>query len=136
SLWLKYPPGDGSDRRRIAPLGFMNTLLDNALRRGIQKGRLRVIYADGTTRTYGSAGADEVAIRFRDREAEWALTVDPALKLGELYMAGRLVIEAGNCYELISTVKRNARRIATAPGAAVHALRYATAFAAQRQTLA
>ncbi len=112
----------------------MNKLLDKALQRGVTKGNLRVTYADGTTRSYGNPEHKEVAVRFADSAGETAIALDPGLRLGELYMDGRLLLEQGNCYDLVATVKRNARAIMTVPGVALHAARYATAFAAQRQT--
>lgn len=113
----------------------MNRMLAVALNRGISQGHLRVTYANGRTESYGDRTKEEVAIRFTDPSAEWALALDPALALGELYMDGRLMIESGTCYDLVALIKRNARRIATVPGIAAFALRYATSFAAQRQTL-
>lgn len=113
----------------------MNRMLANALERGISRGNLRVSYADGQTHSYGNETESEVAIRFADSGAEWALAIDPALALGELYMDGRLLIERGSCYDLVAIVKRNARQIATVPGVAAYAVRFATSFAAQRQTL-
>ncbi len=114
----------------------MNKLLHNALERGITKGALRVTYADGRSRSYGTAQDKEVAVRFADAAAERELAVDPGLRLGELYMDGRLIVEHGNCYDLVSTVKRNVRGFSTIPGRALHAARFAASFAAQRQTLA
>ncbi len=113
----------------------MNKKLDKVLSRGVVKGRLRVTFADGTHRSYGDPRAKKTVIRLASSEAEAALVRDPALELGELYMDGQLTIEQGTCYDLVATVKRNARRIYSLSSVARYAGRYATAFARERQTL-
>lgn len=100
----------------------MNLILQQMLS-GIERGTLRVEGANGQTQAFGQ-GAPEVCIRFADREAEWLLALDPALRLGELYMDGRLVLEQGDCYDLVAIFKGNARRVATPPIMAMQGLRY------------
>ncbi len=112
----------------------MNRTLHSALARGVRRGGLRVTYADGSSKHYGARSAP-LELRLADEEAERALALDPALKLGELYMDGRLLIERGDVYDLLAVLKRNARSISTPLAALRYAFRYATAFAAERQTL-
>ena len=58
-------------------------------------------YADGTVASYGDGTGPEVAIRLTDAQAALALALDPSMKLGELYMDGRLRLEQGElCGEL------------------------------------
>ena len=92
---------------------MINRYLQRSLHR-IGRGSLRVTGADGSTSRFGDGTAPEVSIRFVDAGAELALALDPALKLGELYMDGRLVIEHGSCYQLIEIFKRSARKAASA----------------------
>ncbi len=57
--------------------------------------------------TFGRGGGRNVTIRFTDAKAEEELAADPALKLGELYMEGRLLIDEGDIYEFLALVKDN-----------------------------
>ncbi|MCY1664476.1 SAM-dependent methyltransferase [Rhizobium sp. SL86] len=57
--------------------------------------------------TFGKGGGRKVTIRFTDVQAEEELAADPALKLGELYMEGRLLIDEGDIYEFLALVKDN-----------------------------
>lgn len=57
--------------------------------------------------TFGKGGGRKVTIRFTDAQAEEELAADPALKLGELYMEGRLLIDEGDIYEFLALVKDN-----------------------------
>ena len=54
--------------------------------------------------------------------AERALALDPALKLGELFMDGRLIVEAGSIYDLVSLMKRSGLRRLRAPHVGLVAL--------------
>jgi len=72
----------------------------------IKKGTLTVIRADGSCFDAGS-GEPQVAIRLRDRRAEWELALHPDLKLGELYMDGRLTMEQGDIHDLLMLAMGN-----------------------------
>lgn len=111
----------------------MNLLLRRALER-LERGRLTVTTPGGQSHRFGSGGGPEVAIRITDAEAERWLTVDPALKLGELYVDGRIQLEAGDCYDLIAVFKKNARRMASPPAAALQVARYGAGKLRRRQT--
>jgi cyclopropane-fatty-acyl-phospholipid synthase len=52
-------------------------------------------------------GEPKVAIRLTDHQAALALACDPLLKLGELYMDGRLVLEEGDVADLLALVTKN-----------------------------
>jgi cyclopropane-fatty-acyl-phospholipid synthase len=69
-------------------------------------GALGVIDAKGRYRTFGT-GAPDVVIRFKDGLAEWELLLHPDLKLGELYMDGRLTVEQGDIADLLALLMRN-----------------------------
>jgi cyclopropane-fatty-acyl-phospholipid synthase len=70
------------------------------------QGALEIIRADGRRQTFGR-GEPDVTVRFADRGAEWALLLNPDLKLGELYMDGRLKMEKGDIADLLSLLMRN-----------------------------
>lgn len=84
----------------------MNSSLRALLSKIIKVGRLQV-FVPGGEEWFGDGGGREVAIRFTDEAAEAELVADPALKLGELYMDGRILIERGDIYEFLALVKDN-----------------------------
>ncbi len=104
----------------------MESLVTAALSRLIRTGALSVTFASGRTRVFGDATEPPVAIRFAEKKAQWAIALDPALKLGELFMDGRLIVETGSIYDLVSLMKRNGLRRLRAPHIALTAF-YRTA---------
>lgn len=84
----------------------MASSLHNLLSKIIRNGTLTV-KGTGGERQHGSGGGRSVAIRFTDPAAERELVSDPQLKLGELYMDGRLRVEQGDIYELLALIKDN-----------------------------
>ncbi|HXS06680.1 MAG TPA: cyclopropane-fatty-acyl-phospholipid synthase family protein [Rhizomicrobium sp.] len=84
-------------------------MLDILLSKYIRRGRLAVRYPNGKTRIYGE-GKPAVAIAIADAAALLALGLDPDLKLGELYMDGRLVIEQGDIVGLMDILMGNLAR--------------------------
>src|SRR5215472_6767756 len=81
-------------------------MLDFLLRKYIGRGSLAVRFPSGKTTTYGD-GAPQVAIAIRDKAALLFLGMDPDLKLGELYMDGRLTIEDGGIVGLLDLLMGN-----------------------------
>ena len=59
-------------------------------------GSITLIQADGGRETYGPGGSKHVSVRLHDRRAALELFRNPRLRLGELYMDGRLTIEDGS----------------------------------------
>ena len=90
----------------------MNRLLDFYLSHLFKRGRLAVTYAGGSTRHYGDGNDDGVPlrVRFEDSRSEWALALNPALKLGETYMNGGFRLEQGTIFDLLRLVMVNAGR--------------------------
>ena len=80
------------------------------LSRIVRYGTLTIFYADGRKAVVGQ-GEPHVAIRFSDSLAPWQLLLDPDLKLGELYMAGRLTVEAGDDGDLLALLMRNLAQV-------------------------
>ncbi len=89
---------------------MLDALLKRYLGRVVSQGRLDVVYASGETCSYGNQGASPVRIRFADRGAEWGFLTNPALRVGEMYMDGRFLIEEGTLSEFIALMKRNGFR--------------------------
>ncbi|SCW32100.1 cyclopropane-fatty-acyl-phospholipid synthase [Rhizobium mongolense subsp. loessense] len=73
----------------------------------IRKGNLKLTLANGETYAIGDGTGDLVVVRVADEEAEKLIRRDPTLKLGEMYMEGRFVLEQGNIYDFLSMVKQN-----------------------------
>jgi cyclopropane-fatty-acyl-phospholipid synthase len=88
----------------------MQSVLSTMLGRVVRFGSLRVIFASGAERTFGDGSEDTIVLRLTDRAAERAIALDPALKLGEMFMDGRLLVERGCIFDLLSLLKRNGLR--------------------------
>jgi len=69
-------------------------------------GALGIIRANGRYQQFGD-GDPEVVIRFKDSAAEKLLVLNPDLKLGELYMDGRLSLEKGDVAQLLALLMKN-----------------------------
>jgi cyclopropane-fatty-acyl-phospholipid synthase len=84
-------------------------LLDRFLKRHVRRGVLTVIHPDGAAVSAGTPDPDfaDVTLRFTDKGAERAILANPALGAAEMFMAGRLVIEAGDIRALVHLLKGN-----------------------------
>ncbi|MGF9761517.1 cyclopropane-fatty-acyl-phospholipid synthase family protein [Microvirga sp. 0TCS3.31] len=76
-------------------------ILAAAFTRAVKRGTLTMTTAEGQDFTFGDGGSPEVVIRFMDTAAQMALCLHPELKLGELFVDGRLVIEQGTILDLL-----------------------------------
>lgn len=76
------------------------------LNRVIRNGTLTVTYPSGKQETFGS-GEPHIAIALSDSAAVGELLLDPDLKLGELYMNGRLTVQKGDIAGLLSLLMKN-----------------------------
>ena len=81
----------------------------------VRIGALKLVRASGATITYGDGSEAEIVLRFTDPQAENAVATDPALALGEMYMQGRMALDAGNIFDLLSLFARNGIRKAATP---------------------
>jgi len=73
-----------------------------ALRKYVRAGNLQITTARGTTYTLGDGTGAPVAFRFTTAAAERGVILDPALKLGESYMDGTLVVERGTIADVLA----------------------------------
>ena len=76
----------------------------------IRDGTVTIIGPRGGQMTFGS-GTPKVTVRIRDRSALLELGLHPDLKLGELYMGGRIAIEDGDISDLMSILMANLARV-------------------------
>jgi cyclopropane-fatty-acyl-phospholipid synthase len=89
----------------------MDWLLRAALAH-IGRGNLRVISARGITYQFGDGGGIPIAVRFTSRSAQWAVLLDPDLKLGEASTDGTFVVERGTIADFVDLVARYQDRAA------------------------
>ncbi|MBL0374427.1 class I SAM-dependent methyltransferase [Rhizobium sp. KVB221] len=85
------------------------------MKKVVRQGSLKLTSASGVAQTFGDGSEATISIRFADAEAERAVATDPALKLGEMYMDGRMLVEDGNIFDFLSLLARNGIRKAATP---------------------
>ena len=67
-------------------------------------GSITLVQPDGRHETYGPGGGEQVTVKLHDSRAALDLFRNPRLKLGELYMDGRLTIEGGTILDLLELI--------------------------------
>ena len=85
----------------------MASALLSLVKKLIRKGSLRITLASGETHMIGDGSGETIVARLADQQAEDAIARDPTLKLGEMFMEGRFILEEGDIYEFLSLVKQN-----------------------------
>ncbi len=86
----------------------MEKVLTAVLSELVRRGSLTILTARGREYTFGDGTGEEVRIRFLDRGAERGLVLNPELRLGELYMDGRIAVERGSIYDFLALVLQDA----------------------------
>ncbi|UXN58341.1 SAM-dependent methyltransferase [Phyllobacterium zundukense] len=99
-------PDDGSHKR---PKTLADRALHAALLRIVGKGRLTVTTAKGKRLSFGDGSGPAVSVRFTDSRAQLAFLADADMRLGELFMEGRFVVEEGSIYDFIALLLREAQ---------------------------
>jgi cyclopropane-fatty-acyl-phospholipid synthase len=79
-------------------------LIDSLAAKLVKRGKLNVIFADGSTRSFGSGDGPHLTIKLHDRKVAADLLRSPRLALGEAYMEGRLTVEDGTILDLMRLV--------------------------------
>jgi cyclopropane-fatty-acyl-phospholipid synthase len=101
----------------------MDWLLRAALAH-VGRGNLRVTSARGVTYAFGDGSGAPIAVRFTSMAAQWAVLLDPDLKLGEAYMDGTFAVERGTIADFVDLVAQQPDNAAWP--------RWAALFSAQR----
>ncbi|MDC7788481.1 cyclopropane-fatty-acyl-phospholipid synthase [Rhodoplanes sp. TEM] len=70
----------------------------------IRHGSLRVTTAAGSVFVFGDGAGPPVAVRFTRPAAQWAVLLDPELRLGEAFMDGTFVVEQGTIADFLRLV--------------------------------
>ena len=87
----------------------MASLLSFVFSRAVARGNLEVLTARGVKLVFGDITGPLVAIRFADSASERAFITDPDMKLGELFMDGKLTMESGSIYDFIHLMLKDTR---------------------------
>ena len=84
-------------------------LFDKFAAKVVTQGTLRLTYANGEAKTFGTAtpGFPDIEVRFTDSRVARDILLDPRLGFGEAYMDGRIVIEKGDIMQLVSLARSN-----------------------------
>ncbi len=90
----------------------MFTPLRILLQRIVKTGDLCIIDSIGKKHHFGDGIGTRVVARICDKSFEISLALNPALRLGEGYMNGRFVMEAGSIYDFLEVVLSNAEHSA------------------------
>jgi cyclopropane-fatty-acyl-phospholipid synthase len=85
---------------------MLDAVLQHVFAGLVSRGSLTVTTASGRRLTFGDGSGTPVAVRFANRGAQLAFLLDPDLRLGELFMAARFVIEQGGLYDFLELVLR------------------------------
>src|SRR5262249_47670032 len=88
----------------------MNRLLRKAFSRLVKTGAITVLDAGGCSHAYGDGTGTPVTIRFMSAAWEFAVVLDPELRLGEAYMEGGLVVEEGSIADFLDIIVKNTTR--------------------------
>ncbi|CUW89211.1 putative cyclopropane-fatty-acyl-phospholipid synthase (Cyclopropane fatty acid synthase) (CFA synthase) [Agrobacterium fabacearum S56] len=84
----------------------MASSLHVLLEKIIKNGNL-VVNSPGGSRTFGNGTGTRVVLNFTDEAAMQEIAADPALKLAEIYMEGRMQVVEGDIYDFLALVKSN-----------------------------
>lgn len=84
----------------------MASSLHVLLEKIIKNGNL-VVNSLGGSRTFGDGTGTRVVLNFTDEAAMQEIAADPALKLAEIYMEGRMQLVEGDIYDFLALVKSN-----------------------------
>lgn len=82
-------------------------LFTDLLKSVVREGSIRVVEPNGDVQMIGDGSPAVATIRIRSKAAGVSLLLNPALKIGEAYMDGRLVVEEGSIYDFLDVVARN-----------------------------
>jgi cyclopropane-fatty-acyl-phospholipid synthase len=82
-------------------------MLELLARRFIKVGQLRLTDPAGKVTIYGDGTGPDIAVRLNGWFTPFRLALEPEMKLGESYMDGSLVMEAGDIYDLLDLLGRN-----------------------------
>ena len=77
------------------------------LKRIVHTGSLELVDGRGRVHNYGDGAGPKTKVRLKNSQVDYALGLNPALKLGEAYMNGTLTIEEGTLLDLLTVLAQN-----------------------------
>ena len=83
--------------------------LQRGLASAVKRGRLAVTTSCGADFEVGDGTGELVAIRFHDTGAQWGFLLDPDMRVGELFMDGRLTTAPGRIYDVMFLLIQDSR---------------------------
>ena len=86
---------------------LIDWFLDRQLSRFVKHGALTIVCASGRSLTYGDGSGERVIARFTSKSWQRRVLLNPALRLGEAYMEGGLVMHQGSIAEFIDLLYQN-----------------------------
>lgn len=84
----------------------MASSLHGLLGKIVKTGNL-VVTGPGGLHVFGDGTGERVALNFTDEEAMDDIARDPALRLAEIYMEGRMAVVEGDIYDFLALIKKN-----------------------------
>ncbi|MBY2910825.1 SAM-dependent methyltransferase [Rhizobium leguminosarum] len=106
---MAQPQGFIFERIGAAAAAFTNWIMARALSRIVTHGSLDVTTSNGRLLAFGDASGERVHVRFADLAAQWAFLIDADMRLGELYMDRRFLVEHGSLYDFLAMMLREAQ---------------------------
>jgi cyclopropane-fatty-acyl-phospholipid synthase len=97
------------ERIGAAAAAFTNWIMARALSRIVTHGSLDVTTSNGRLLSFGDASGEQMHVRFADLAAQWAFLIDADMRLGELYMDRRFLVEHGSLYDFLAMMLREAQ---------------------------
>jgi cyclopropane-fatty-acyl-phospholipid synthase len=85
----------------------MNTLLRHFFERTIRTGSLEIIDPAGKHHHFGNGSPATVRVRFATPRIERAIVLHPQMRLGEAFVDGSFVVEAGSIYDFLALILSN-----------------------------
>ena len=90
-------------------------LLNSMMARFVQRGRLKIIDADGNLHVHEGEPGPNVTVRISDRKLYTSLFLNPEMKAGEAYVDGTLTIEDGTLRDLLTLFAVNRKNLRKHP---------------------
>ena len=87
----------------------VDVILRFVFSRIVTRGNLTIHTARGTRLVFGDGTGSPVTVRLTDTRAEWLLLLDPDMRLGELFMDSRFIVEQGTIYDFVYLILREAK---------------------------
>jgi cyclopropane-fatty-acyl-phospholipid synthase len=76
----------------------------------VKIGSLEIVDGNGRVHRMGDGTGVPVRVRLTDNAVNWAIALNPRLRVGEAYMDGRLVLEQGTLYDFLDILTNNVDR--------------------------